>query len=78
MAQDFAAAFGMGEDDSHISTSDSDRVALAAIQGLNQKLAESMKERDAKIEELESRNAKLEARLAALEQLATTVTNTTK
>ncbi len=34
MAQDFAAAFGVGEDDRHISTVDADGVALAAIQGL--------------------------------------------
>ncbi len=34
MAQDFYAAFGVGEDDRHISTIDADGVALAAIQGL--------------------------------------------
>jgi hypothetical protein len=33
MAQDFAAAFGVGEDDKHIGTVDADGVALAAIQG---------------------------------------------
>jgi len=38
MAQDFAAAFGLGEDDKHIATVDADGVALAAIQGLNTKL----------------------------------------
>jgi len=38
MAQDFATAFGMGEDDRHISTSNADGVALAAVQGLNQKV----------------------------------------
>lgn len=38
MAQDFAAAFKVGEDDTHISTIDADGVALAAIQGLNAKL----------------------------------------
>src|SRR5207244_1513965 len=35
-AQDFAEAFGVGEDDRHISTVDADGVALAAIQGLYQ------------------------------------------
>ncbi len=35
MAQDFYAAFGVGEDDRHITTIDADGVALAAIQGLN-------------------------------------------
>jgi len=34
MAQDFRAAFGLGEDDKHISTVDADGVALAAIQEL--------------------------------------------
>ena len=33
-AQDFYAAFGLGEDERHISTVDADGVALAAIQGL--------------------------------------------
>jgi len=41
---------------------DADGVALAAIQGLNQKLQQSVKEKDAKIIELEQR-------LNALEQL---------
>jgi hypothetical protein len=34
MAQDFRAAFGLGEDNRHIDTIDSEGVALAAIQGL--------------------------------------------
>jgi len=55
MAQDFHAAFGLGTDDRHIATVDADGVALAAIQGLNQKL--------------ERENAKLKARLEKLEQL---------
>jgi hypothetical protein len=33
-AQDFYAAFGVGEDDMHISTVDANGVALLAIQGL--------------------------------------------
>ena len=35
MAQDFAAAFGLGDDDRHIFTLDAAGVALAAIQGLH-------------------------------------------
>jgi len=50
MAQDFSAAFGVGEDDTHISTVDSDGVALAAIQALLEK-----------VELLEKRIAELEA-----------------
>jgi len=37
-AQDFKAAFGLGESDTGITTIDADGVVLAAIQGLNQKL----------------------------------------
>lgn len=41
VAQDFQAAFGLnGKDDKHISLVDEGGVALAAIQGLNQKLNE--------------------------------------
>jgi hypothetical protein len=58
MAQDFKAAFAVGETDTGISTVDADGVALAAIQGLNQKLAETRAE-----------NAELRARLEKLEQL---------
>ena len=38
MAQDFHAAFSLGTDERHIATVDADGVALAAIQGVNQKL----------------------------------------
>lgn len=59
MAQDFHAAFGLnGADDKHIATVDADGVALAAIQGLNQKL-----------EQKETEIAELKARLEKLEQL---------
>src|SRR5262249_26117427 len=34
MAQDFYMAFGLGEDDKHITTVDADGVALAAVQAL--------------------------------------------
>ncbi len=40
MAQDFYAAFGLGNSDTHIGTVDADGVALAAIQGLYQLLEE--------------------------------------
>ncbi len=48
MAQDFQAAFGLGTDDKHIATVDADGVALAAIQGLNQKV----ERKNAEIDEL--------------------------
>jgi hypothetical protein len=40
MAQDFYAAFGVGEADTHISNVDADGVALAAIQALTKQVAE--------------------------------------
>lgn len=65
MAQDFRAAFGTGADDRHISTVDADGVALAAIQGLNQKLESQKTELEEKKTQIES----LEKRLEALEKL---------
>ncbi len=56
MAQDFYAAFGVGQDDTHISTLDADGVALAAIQGLYQL-----------VQEQAAQIAALEARVTALE-----------
>ncbi|HTR43058.1 MAG TPA: hypothetical protein VMH87_15700, partial [Pseudomonadales bacterium] len=51
------AAFGLnGSDDKHISVVDEGGVALAAIQGLDQKLAE----KDAEILDLQARLEKLE------------------
>ena len=47
MAQDFSSAFDLGHDDKHISVVDESGVALAAIQGLNEKLDEKTKEVDA-------------------------------
>jgi hypothetical protein len=64
MAQDFRAAFGLGYDDKSISTLDSDGVMYAAIQGL----VEELKERDAKIGELEASGAELKAKMDAMEE----------
>lgn len=60
-AQDFHAAFGLGENDTSIGTVDADGVALAAIKGLNAKL----QSKDAVIETLQARLEKIEAMLAA-------------
>jgi hypothetical protein len=67
MAQDFARAFGVGEDEKHISTVDADGVALAAIQGLNLKLQDELKKRDAE-------NAELKMRLDTLERMLNQIT----
>lgn len=55
MAQDFAAAFGVGEDTTHISAIDADGVSLAAIQGLYQ----MVQEKDQRINQLENEIAQL-------------------
>jgi trimeric autotransporter adhesin len=65
MAQDFYAAFNVGMDDKHISMVDADGVALAAIQGLNQKLDELK----ADLNRRNAENTELKQRLAALEKI---------
>jgi hypothetical protein len=64
-AQDFHTAFGVGENERTIATVDADGVALAAIQGLNQKLEEQLKARDAEIEQLKHVVAELKQLLKA-------------
>jgi hypothetical protein len=59
MAQDFHAAFGLGDSDRRIVTVDADGVALAAIQGLNAKLESKVAEQDAQIERLRHSNEDL-------------------
>jgi hypothetical protein len=69
MAQDFHAAFGLGEDDKHITTVDRGGVALAAIQGLNQKVEEegaALKAKDVRIAALEQDVAELKALVTTL------------
>ncbi len=58
MAQDFHAAFGLGEDKCHLSSIDVDGIALSAIKGLYEMLEETRNENAelrARIEELERR-----------------------
>ena len=70
MAQDFHAAFGLnGSDDKHIATVDEGGVALAAIQGLNEKVESGKQKAETRLEKLEAENAELKARLEKLEQL---------
>jgi hypothetical protein len=64
MAQDFHAAFNVGPDDKHIADVDEGGVALAAIQGLNQKL----NEKDAEIQALKQSVAELKETLTHLTQ----------
>jgi len=60
MAQDFYAAFHLGDSERSINTLDADGVALAAVQGLYQVVHEQQSE----IAALNGRVAELEARLA--------------
>jgi hypothetical protein len=66
MAQDFYASFHVGENERGITTVDEGGVALAAIQGLNQKVIKQANELKAKDEAIQS----LEQRLERLEKLA--------
>ena len=61
MAQDFYAAFGLGETNLGITTVDADGVALAAIQGLYT----IVQEKDAALQEQEARIVALEQCVAA-------------
>jgi hypothetical protein len=61
MAQDFWRAFQLGDSDKSIASMNMSGVALAAIQGLNQKLTEQVKAKDREI-------AALKARLDAIEK----------
>ncbi len=63
MAQDFKRAFGLGKDDKSIATTDVSGVALAAIQGLNQKLVAEGKAKDALIAAMQKKLAAIEKKL---------------
>jgi hypothetical protein len=69
MAQDFYAAFGLGGSDKTITTSDEGGVALAAIQGLNQKLEEREAVLRTELTLKEKEIAALKQRLDALEEI---------
>jgi hypothetical protein len=74
MAQDFSAAFHVGESDSTISSVDADGINFAAIKALEEKTA-TLKQKEKEIDELELRvkaaeekNKALELRLKKLEE----------
>ncbi len=71
MAQDFAAAFNVGENNTTISVVDAQGVAFAAIQGLNQIVTDQRAQigsQQGEIAQLKAQNAAMDARLAALER----------
>jgi len=65
MAQDFYAAFGLGESDRTISTVDADGIALISIQALYQLSLE----KDKQIEQLNREIAELRQKAAQLDEL---------
>jgi hypothetical protein len=70
MAQDFAAAFGLGQDDRHIFPLDAAGVALAAIQGLHglvQAQAAHLQALDGEVAALRGETAALRLELAVRE-----------
>lgn len=77
MAQDFHAAFGLGVNNKTIAAMDKDGVALAAIQGLNQKLnskndviIQLRQDLEAQTEKLESQAARLESQSELIAKLS--------
>jgi hypothetical protein len=83
MAQDFYAAFGLGDNDKAIGTIDADGVALAAIQCLYKMLQERVgevaqlrAEKDAHTQQIAAQQQRiiaLETRLAAVETMMTSL-----
>ena len=72
MAQDFMAAFQVGEDDRHITTIDPDGVALAGIQALDLRTDAQATQTQAlaqRTRALEQENEALKRRLQRLEQV---------
>lgn len=63
MAQDFAATFGLGPDNTHIAPGDMAGVSLAAVQALHKQVSA----KDAELEALRRQNDELARRLAELE-----------
>ena len=76
MAEDFYQAFGLGTDDKHIATVDSDGVALAAIQALHQKqqakeqqirdLTRKLEQKDQQMDALAEQLRRLESKLSQI------------
>ena len=73
MAQDFKAAFYSGTDDKSITTAEADGVALAAIQGLNEKVEVRSQNAEVSIRALRTENAELKAAVNELKELVQTM-----
>ncbi len=76
VAQDFYSIFNIGTDDKHIAPMDEGGVALAAIQGLNQKMNEKdqkLQEQDVQIEKQASELEELRQQVKQLGQIVNTL-----
>jgi hypothetical protein len=69
MAQDFRAAFGLGKNPTAIATVDADGVALAAIQGLNEKVESRIRKLTDELKRRDVENAELQRRIERLERM---------
>jgi hypothetical protein len=69
MAQDFHQQFPLNENDKALNDADLHGVALAAIQGLNQKVEVRSQKAEGRIQMLESENAALKGELAELKEM---------
>jgi hypothetical protein len=68
MAQDFKRLFQVGDGDKTISPTNASGVALAAIQGLNQKLTEQIKQKDSEIAKLRAKADSVEREMLAIKR----------
>ena len=76
MAEEFHAAFGLGSDPRTIGTVDADGVALAAIQGLLERMnaqADAIETQADAIDALEAENDRLRTQQRALERQQTEI-----
>jgi peptidoglycan hydrolase CwlO-like protein len=67
MAQDFHALFPLNDNDKVLNDADLHGVALAAIQGLNEKVESGKRKAETQIEELKTQNEKLQSQVADLQ-----------
>ena len=71
MAQDFRSLFGVGSDEKHIATVDEEGVALAAIQGLSQRIedqAKQISDQSAQIKSLQQTLVELQRAVSQLKR----------
>jgi len=68
VAQDFHRSFGVGADDKHLAALDGNGVALAAIQGLNEKVEGGIQHAEVRSRQFEQRLKQKDTEIAQLKQ----------